>query len=434
LGLVPDLPVLAVDDNQASRDILREMLCHWETSPQCVGSADEALAALDQARQAGRPFRLIVVDADMPAIDGFALCRRIKQHAEHGPTPVVMLTAANRPGSPARALEAGASECLVKPVQSSRLARAIVAAVLGPSLPVGERLDPAAAAASPAAPRSCGKALVVDDHDVNLKFARTALERQGYAVRVARSGREAAAAWQADPCDLVLMDVQMPDWDGLQATAEIRRLQADVGVTPIIIALTASSEDHVRQQCLASGMDAFLTKPFRLRDLLTAIAQLTTHEPAPPAAAADAAQGAPEQAIAAAAGASGATTSSAASPLLQLDARALWERLGHDVVCLAEIRALFAQDYPPLASTLARAQEAGDFAGAVAAAHALKGMVANFCAPGVQALVARAEAELRREQPLDAARLAELHDALAALAATLATLPGPDQAGEAAPR
>jgi CheY-like chemotaxis protein/HPt (histidine-containing phosphotransfer) domain-containing protein len=302
--------------------------------------------------------------------------------------------------------------------------------VLGPSQPVGERTDAARSAASVAAPRTGSRALVVDDHEVNLKFVRAALEKQGYAVEAARSGREAVAAWQADPFDLVLMDVQMPDWDGLQATAEIRRLQADVGVTPIIIALTASSDDQVRQLCLASGMDAFLTKPFRLQDLLAAIAQLMAHEPASPVAT----PRSPEQAASDRPAASEAAAPGAAVSLSQLDARALWERLGNDVQCLAEIRAMFEQDYPPLAATIASAQGAGDFAAAVAAAHALKGMVANFCAPRVQSVVARAEADLRRGQPLDAERLAELHGALGALAATLATLPGPDQAGEAAPR
>ncbi|HVJ67340.1 MAG TPA: ATP-binding protein, partial [Caulifigura sp.] len=138
LGLIPNLPVLLVEDNEASRKILEEMLIHWQTEPTSVGTTNDALATLDRARSAGQPFGLVLIDSDLPGDDALALCRALRRSATHGGTPIAMLVPANKPADVSRALEAGAAATILKPVKQSKLARGIMAAVLG-----AERTDAA---------------------------------------------------------------------------------------------------------------------------------------------------------------------------------------------------------------------------------------------------------------------------------------------------
>jgi two-component system, sensor histidine kinase and response regulator len=419
LGLIPNLPVLVVDDNRASRDILAEMLTHWETKPTCVATADEGLANLDRARSAGRPFGLVVLDADMPTTDGFALCERIKNDQVHGRTPVVMLTSANKPGSPAKALAAGAGDCLVKPVKSSRLARAIVTAIVGTDRHVRDSPELQSGIDASKAEKRSLRILLAEDNLVNQKFAVQTLEKQGHKVTVANNGREAVARWQAEQPELVLMDVQMPELDGFGATGEIRKRQTTVGMPPLIIAMTANALDGDRERCLAAGMDGYLAKPINTKLLFAEIDRLmaTRGGAAPPAApnpATASSQATPAHAS--------DEADAAELPILEVDK--LWKRVDNDAAFLAETCEMFAEDYPALFGAIEAALAKSDASAAATAAHTLKGMIGNFCAPRAHAAAARVEAATRANNVGEAATMInDLRDELAALDAALKSIP-----------
>jgi two-component system sensor histidine kinase/response regulator len=413
LGLIPNLPVLVVDDNQASRDILSEMLVHWETKPFCVATADEGLAQLDRARSAGQPFGLVVLDADMPTADGFALCERVKKDAVHGRTPVVMLTSANKPGSPARALAAGAGDCLVKPVKSSRLARAIVTAIVGTDRHV--RDTPEMQSTSDAGPKAAVRVriLLADDNAVNQKFAVQTLIKEGHVVAVANNGREAVDKWREQKPEVILMDVQMPELDGFGATAEIRRQQTP-GAAPLIIAMTANALEGDRERCLGAGMDGYLTKPINTKLLFAEIERLMEGRVG---SVFDMSGGEPGRArprreeidATAAVEVSGAgagdgparneSEDDAIEPtqdeLPVLEVEKLWQRVDGDAGFLAETCEMFAEDYPALVDAVATALAKNDAPGAAAAAHTLKGMISNFCAPRAHAVAVDLESAAR---------------------------------------
>ncbi len=411
LGLIPNLPVLVVDDNQASRDILAEMLVHWETKPSCVATADEGLAQLDRARSAGQPFGLVVLDADMPATDGFALCERIKKDAVHGRTPVVMLTSANKPGSPARALAAGAGDCLVKPVKSSRLARAIVTAIVGTDRHV--RDSPELQSTSDAGTNSAVRLriLLADDNTVNQKFAVQTLIKEGHVVAVAGNGREAVDKWREQKPEVILMDVQMPELDGFGATREIRRLQM-AAQTPLIIAMTANALEGDRERCLAAGMDGYLTKPINTKLLFAEIERLLADRAGskPGTSGGEPGRPRPRREESAASAAVGETDAGTGPARLESEAQAsettndelpvlevekLWQRVDGDAGFLAETYEMFAEDYPALVGALEAALAQSDAPAAATSAHTLKGMISNFCAPRAHAAAADLEAAAR---------------------------------------
>ncbi len=223
--------------------------------------------------------------------------------------------------------------------------------------------------------------LLVDDNRVNQRVAAAMLERRGHTVTLADNGAAALAALQGTPFDLVLMDVQMPGMDGLQATAEWRRREHGTGRRVPIIALTAHAMKGDRERCLAAGMDAYLSKPFRPQDLWRAVAAAATPaavvRPAAPAVAADLA--------------SAAVTSVGTA----LDVRGLMQRIGGAVPLLSEILGLFHDDAPRLMGDMRDALAAGDAGRLARAAHALKGMLGNLSAAPAHRAAARLEERAR---------------------------------------
>jgi PAS domain S-box-containing protein len=259
--------VLVVDDNRTNCRILEGMLGRWEMSPTSVEGGEEALAELSVARDAGKPYALILTDMHMPKMDGFGLVERIRQRPELSTATIMMLTSAGHRGDAARCQKLGVAAYLLKPIRQSELREAI-ARVLGAkeqkgAIPLITRYslqdarDPAAFL----------RVLLAEDNPVNQRLATRLFEKRGHRVAVAVNGREVLEALEKESFDLVLMDVQMPELDGLEATAAIREREKGSGAHQAVIALTAHAMKGDRERCMAAGMDGYLSKPIRPQEL-----------------------------------------------------------------------------------------------------------------------------------------------------------------------
>ncbi len=277
--VLQDLPVLVVDDNATNRRIFVEVLSQWGMKPVTVDGGATALAEMERAAAAGQPFRLALLDAMMPEMDGFDLAGRITQQPEFAGCTLLMLSSAGQLEDAARCQELGIVRCLMKPVKQSDLRAAILRA-LGTT---GEGSD-ASTSSYPALdgvrPR---RILLADDGLVNQQVARGLLEVRGHRVTIANNGKEALAALNRQAFDLVLMDVQMPEMDGFETTAAIREREQTTGNHLPIFAMTAHAMKGDRERCLDAGMDGYLTKPIQARLLYEAVEGVRPAEPAPAA-------------------------------------------------------------------------------------------------------------------------------------------------------
>ncbi|MHB8903186.1 MAG: response regulator, partial [Thermoguttaceae bacterium] len=271
LGDLKGTTILVVDDNQTNRRILEEMLKNWQMEPIVTESGPEALRALDQSRNAGRPVRLILSDVNMPEMDGFDLAARVNASPIHGGTKLILLTSASRSGDSQRCRELGISSHLMKPVKQSALLDAIAAAVGTAVIDDRPSKSAAGSSASEAGNPKPLKILLAEDNPVNQKFAVRVLEKRGHSVEVAATGKQAIEAWGRGQCDVVLMDVQMPEMDGFEATAWIRRQEPTVGRRTPIIAMTAHAMKGDRERCLDAGMDGYVTKPIQAATMFAEI-------------------------------------------------------------------------------------------------------------------------------------------------------------------
>jgi PAS domain S-box-containing protein len=259
--------VLVADDNRTNRRILEGMLKRWEMNSTSVEGGEMALAALSSAMEAGEPYGLILTDMHMPKMDGFALIERIRQTPELSTAIIMMLTSAGHRGDAARCQELGVSAYLLKPIRQSELREAI-ARVLGAkeqkgAIPLitryslGDALEPTAVL----------RVLLAEDNPVNQRLATRLLEKRGHRVTITANGHEVVQALANQTFDLLLMDVQMPEMDGFEATAVIREREKHNGAHIPIIALTAHAMKGDRERCLAAGMDGYLSKPIRPQEL-----------------------------------------------------------------------------------------------------------------------------------------------------------------------
>src|SRR5216684_3885246 len=261
------LKVLVVDDNRTNRRILEGMLRHWDMKPTPVEGGEEALTQLSTARAAAEPYALILTDMHMPMMDGFSLVERIRQRQELSTATIMMLTSAGHRGDAVRCQELGVAAYLLKPIQQSELREAI-ARVLGAkeqkgAIPLVTRYSLQDARD----PLSTLLVLLVEDNAVNRLLATRLLEKRGHRVVVAENGREALDALENESYDLVFMDVQMPEMDGIEATLAIREREKTNGKHQPIIALTAHAMKGDQERCLDAGMDGYLSKPIRPQEL-----------------------------------------------------------------------------------------------------------------------------------------------------------------------
>ncbi|MCW2679079.1 MAG: response regulator [Frankiales bacterium] len=258
---LPGRRVLVVDDNETNRRILRRQLESWEMQVESARDAEEALAAVE----AGGQYDVVLLDMHMPRMDGIGLATELRKRPATRDLPLLLLTSLGQ--RPRKANELGLLH-LTKPVKASALRTAVATAL-------GAALEPVsgAAAEAEAAPRRL-RVLLAEDNVVNQRVAVLMLERLGYRADVVGNGEEALAAVTQRRYDVVLMDVQMPVLDGLQAT---RRLRAELPPEhqPRVVAMTANALAEDREQCLAAGMDDYLAKPVRRDELAAALSRVT---------------------------------------------------------------------------------------------------------------------------------------------------------------
>jgi signal transduction histidine kinase/CheY-like chemotaxis protein len=259
--------VLIVDDNATNLLVLQEMLANWGMRVRAEAGAEAALAFARAAADAGSPVPLVITDAHMPEEDGFDLALQLKRDWRCAGAAIIMLTSASQSGDSARCRELGLAAHLTKPVNPWEL-RQLICGVLG-----GTAEDPAltepAAEGLPGEGRATAsrRILVAEDNPVNQVVAVRLLERRGHHVTLVDNGREAVAAVQRERFDLVLMDVQMPEMDGFEATAAIRQAEAGTGRHLPIFAMTARAMKGDEERCRLAGMDGYLPKPIRSPDL-----------------------------------------------------------------------------------------------------------------------------------------------------------------------
>jgi signal transduction histidine kinase/CheY-like chemotaxis protein len=266
------VPVLIVDDNPANRKILVEMLSASGMKPLAVASGAAALKALDEARAAGCPFPLAILDFHMPEMDGFSVAARIRAQTELRYTRLFMLTSAGQRGDAARCREIGIEVYLLKPVKQSALLEAIAHSLGRPAAPPPL---PLLTRHSLAESRPKLRVLLAEDNAINRKLAIRLLEKCGHTVTVAIDGAEAVAAVRDGEFDLVLMDVQMPNMDGLEAAAAIRALERGTARHIPIVAMTAHAMKGDQERCLAAGMDNYISKPIQPDHMMDVIALAT---------------------------------------------------------------------------------------------------------------------------------------------------------------
>jgi len=258
------LRALIVDDNAINCRILEELLLRWEMLPVVIRDPCQALALLEQERQSGPHFAVMLLDAQMPGMDGFTLARRIKENPALAGAAILMLSSNDLTGDAKLCREIGVDLYLVKPIAQGELCRGILSVLQAAacSQTPAEReilVRTPRPRTEPAARRL--RVLLVEDNPVNQRLAQKLLEKRGHRVTLARHGREAVDAYARQSFDAVLMDLQMPGMGGFEATALIREQERMWGGYTPIIAVTAHAMAGDRDRCLAAGMDDYVSKP-----------------------------------------------------------------------------------------------------------------------------------------------------------------------------
>jgi len=360
------LRALVVDDNETNRLILTELLSQWGMVPEQAGSGSEALKLLASGNHGSDPFRLALIDAHMPEMDGFALAERVKKTPEASALNMFMLSSTVQSGDIARSQEAGLAGFLTKPVQPSELLDAILGAMHSTEK-MTEAGDDVQQVPQNSDTGNGTRILLAEDNLVNRQLAKRLLEKRGYTVVIARNGIEALEAVEKAEIDMVLMDVQMPEMDGLEAIRVIRSNEEISKRHLPIISLTAHVMKGDQEKCIEAGADDYIPKPIHAPTLFAAIERLRTpHRQDEPRAIAPA----------------------ISDPL---NVAELLEQVQGDRELLAEIVRLFTTGLPEVLQGLRESVARGDAAGVARMAHALKGSVGTFARRGAYRAVEEME-------------------------------------------
>lgn len=291
--------VLVVDDNPVNRLALVGRLRSWGCRPESAASGDEALERLSQAFGEGDPFTLALLDLCMPEMDGRMLAERIRAQAVFDQVRLILLSSCDQLPEPDELRQLGFAAALTKPVPGDRLFEAMLRAVAETS-ESASTLEPSSnhsqePGIGPAErPHTTARLLLAEDNRVNQTVALHMLRKLGYQIDVVNNGHEAIAAWRTGRYDLILMDVEMPEMDGFEATAHIRVAERGSGRRIPIVALTAHAMQGDRERCLRVGMDDYLSKPFQPDQLAAVIQRMLGSPPSGPDSVAQSLPGHPE--------------------------------------------------------------------------------------------------------------------------------------------
>ena len=368
------LNVLIVDNNAMNCEILAEMLANWRMNPTQAGSGAIALEMLENARDSGHAFPLVLLDASMPKIDGFQVMQRIRSNPALAGAVIMMLSADRRMIDTPRCHELGARRCLTKPIGQSELLDAILLA-LQPRTVEERLIETRVSPVREKTQRRLLNILLAEDNPVNQKLAIHLLEKAGHRVTLTGTGREALAAWEnagVPGFDIVLMDIQMPEMDGMETTAAIRGREKNSGRHIPILAMTAHAMRGDKERCLASGMDGYISKPIHPDGLFAEIERCL-------------------------AGSERSITMAEISQESreQVDRDSLLERVEGDQELLAEMVHLFEEDAPKLLAAMREALQRRDMAVLERAAHSLKGAAGNLSAKAAAAAASQLEKDAK---------------------------------------
>ena len=347
------LLALVVDDNATNLAVLEELLSNWRMRPKGVNGGREALAEMEAAAAQGAPYRLVLLDSQMPDLDGLDVAREIRQRPDLSEVILMLLSSDDKPGDMARCQELGISAFLRKPIKQSELLDAILTVLHQAPRKTRYITTPRPA---PASQHGTLHILLAEDNEVNQEYAVDLLQRRGHTVVVANNGPEALADWEMGTFDIILMDVQMPLMDGFAATAAIRQRENATGRHTPIIALTAHVMKGDRERCLAAGMDAYASKPLRPQELFAAIDGLLPGGKTAPRIAA----------------------ASRETPETVWDPTTILAEVEGDRELLLKLIGRFLDQYPKVLSEIRASVSQRDSAMLERSSHKLKGSVSNF--------------------------------------------------------
>jgi two-component system sensor histidine kinase/response regulator len=357
IGVLRGLPVLVVDDNATNRRILAQTLCQWQMKPTVVETGSAALAELQRAVAENRAYALVLLDGMMPEMGGFELAQEIRRRPELTGSTILMISSLDRPGDAVRCRELGLSSYLTKPIKQADLLSALLAAVGATKT---EAVAHSEAPTSGVAVRESGetrglRVLLAEDNAVNQRLAMRLLEKKGHTVVLAGNGREVLSALEAENFDVILMDVQMPEMDGFEATSMIRQCEQGTGRHQPIVAMTAHAMKGDRERCLEAGMDGYVSKPIEPAHLWQAIDAALPRFTSEPT-----------------------SLEPGHDNSVALDRAEILTRLEGDEHLLRELVQVFLGDCPRLLRDVREAVTAKDGPRLQRAAHVLKGAVGNF--------------------------------------------------------
>jgi signal transduction histidine kinase/CheY-like chemotaxis protein/ligand-binding sensor domain-containing protein len=349
-----DGSVIVVDDNETNRRVLCGMLANWGLKAREADSGSCALRVLESEVQNGTPIRLVLVDRFMPQMDGFQFAARVRTQARLFAPQILMLTSAGQTGDPDRCRLLGISKYLTKPVQKAELLSAVIE-VFGKKESLPAVLVTPTPLPLSATEGGC-RVLLAEDNPVNQKVGITLLQKMGHVVTIASTGKEAIDLLARQSFDLVLMDLQMPEMDGLEATVAIRQQEKSSGKRMPIIAMTAHAMKGDRERCIATGLDDYIAKPINRQELLDVIRRNR-----PPG--------------------SHIEISRTNADALGVRPDDLLARLGGDADLLLELISIFSTESVTMLAQLREAIDASDADGIERAAHKIKGSVSIFTVP-----------------------------------------------------
>jgi signal transduction histidine kinase/DNA-binding response OmpR family regulator len=390
------LPVLLVDDNATNRRILTDLTKGWGMKPVAVESGPAALEAMTQAEIDDHGFKLAIIDGNMPGMDGFELAERIKKDPRMAGAMIMMLTSAGHRGDAARCRRLGIVAYLLKPIRKSELLAAILT-VLG-QRSSGATIDLITRYSLRETPRGL-RILLVEDNRVNQVVVLRMLEKMGHTVKIACNGREAMSFTAAEIFDLVFMDVQMPEMDGLTATRNIRGREKKTGFHIPIIAMTAHAMKGDKERCLEAGMDGYISKPVSGKEIEDMISTIAVTETATPTL---------------------IEVQAAPTPPIAWDRAKALERVDGDEQLLQEVVQIFLEESPKQLAKLRQAVTVGDADLLERAAHSMKGELGYLAVPD-SCQKARVLEQMGRTRNLEQAAetLAVLETEVSALAAEM---------------
>ncbi|HFE62882.1 MAG TPA: response regulator [Caldithrix sp.] len=385
-GNLQDSSVLIVEDNATSQLFLTRMLEGWGMNSKVARDGFDALEILEREYSNGKAIDLILTDMQMPQMDGFTLVEKIKRRNDWSKIPIIMLTSAGKRGDAARSKELGINGYLTKPLSQSDLLKAVVA-VLGKSGPQKETKELITRHSLREQHRGLN-ILLAEDNLINQKVSVRMLEKRGHTVTIAKNGVEAVQLWEKSfrqvPFDLILMDLQMPQMDGFDATREIRQKEAVQGGRIPIIALTAHAMKEDEERCLNAGMDAFLSKPIKSDQLSEIIQKIFKQNQETD---------------------SSMNEQKTEAQVSAINERELMERLDGDVELLSEITEMFRESHEELLDDIEQAIRQKDSEQLMRSAHTFKGALANLAAERGRQLAYQLEQAGRQGEMSQAAGL-----------------------------